>query len=231
MNTQTNRGQAGRVPTEESSGADALARALGGVALVGVAFITVTCLLVQFLRTDPNWSTTSMSIYVTGPYGTRVRASFYAPAPGIAALGIGWNRALDRRAQRISTDPVPRWCDRAVRARIVHRRRDTLAGHAARQDPSMGGVRHIPVHHRGRAAAIAALSLRRPLTRAIHRSHHDRIGVRGLFLDLCAVADSARPWRKSRDCSGAGVAVAGGMVVAAGFLSQPRRIMRRDAAI
>jgi len=101
MNTQTNRGQAGRVPTEESSGADALARALGGVALVGVAFITVTCLLVQFLRTDPNWSTTSMSIYVTGPYGTWVRASFYAPAPGIAALGIGWYRALDGRARSV----------------------------------------------------------------------------------------------------------------------------------
>lgn len=76
-------------------------RALGGIALVGVAFITVTCLLVQSLRTDLNWSATSMSIYVTGPYGTRVRASFYAPAPGIAALGIGWYRALDRRARSV----------------------------------------------------------------------------------------------------------------------------------
>lgn len=36
-----------------------------------------------------------MSIYVQGPYGRWVQASFFAPAPGIAALGIGWYRALD----------------------------------------------------------------------------------------------------------------------------------------
>jgi len=81
--------------------ADPATRLLGAVALIGVAFITVTCVLVQFLRTDLNWITTSMSIYVTGPYGTWVRASFYAPAPGVAALGVGWYRALDRRARSV----------------------------------------------------------------------------------------------------------------------------------
>lgn len=78
-----------------------LTRLLGIVAMIGVAFITVTCVLVQFLRTDLNWISTSMSIYVTGPYGTWVRASFYAPAPGIAALGVGWYCALDRRARSV----------------------------------------------------------------------------------------------------------------------------------
>ncbi|HVX04321.1 MAG TPA: DUF998 domain-containing protein [Rhodanobacteraceae bacterium] len=76
-------------------------RVLGGAALAGVAFITVTCVLVQFLRTDLDWITTSMSLYVTGPYGTWVRASFYAPVPGIAALGVGWYLALDRRARSV----------------------------------------------------------------------------------------------------------------------------------
>lgn len=99
MNTRSNGGPAGRTPINGSGGTDA--RALGVVALIGVAFITVACLLVQFLRTDLNWITTSMSIYVAGPYGTWVRASFYAPAPGIAALGIGWYRALDRRARSV----------------------------------------------------------------------------------------------------------------------------------
>lgn len=99
MNIHSTRGLAGRASTDESGGA--VARALGIIALIGVAFITVTCLLVQFLRTDLNWITTSMSIYVTGPYGTWVRAGFYAPAPGIAALGIGWYRALDRRARSV----------------------------------------------------------------------------------------------------------------------------------
>jgi len=84
-----------------STRADSLTRALGIIALVGVAFITVTCLLVQFLRTDLSWIATSMSIYVKGPYGRWVQASFFAPAPGIAALGIGWYRALDRRARSV----------------------------------------------------------------------------------------------------------------------------------
>jgi hypothetical protein len=80
---------------------DPVARLSGAVALTGVAFITITCVLVQFLRTDLDWITTSMSLYVTGPYGTWVRASFYAPAPGIAALGIGWYRALDCHARSV----------------------------------------------------------------------------------------------------------------------------------
>ena len=84
-----------------STRADSLTRALGIVALAGVAFITVTCLLVQFLRTDLDWITVSMSIYVEGPYGHWVQASFFAPAPGIAALAIGWYRALDRRARSV----------------------------------------------------------------------------------------------------------------------------------
>lgn len=84
-----------------STRADSLTRALGIVALTGVAFITVTCLLAQFLRTDLDWITVSMSIYVKGPYGRWVQASFLAPAPGIAALAIGWYRALDRRARSV----------------------------------------------------------------------------------------------------------------------------------
>lgn len=77
---------------------DALTRALGVVTLAGVAVITVICILVQFLRTDLDWIAVAMSIYVIGPYGAWVQASFFAPAPGIAALGIGWYRALDRHA-------------------------------------------------------------------------------------------------------------------------------------
>lgn len=80
---------------------DPLARALGAVMLFGVAFITVTCILVQFLRTDLDWFTTAMSIYVVGPYGAWVRASLFVPAPGIAALGIGWHRSLNRSARSV----------------------------------------------------------------------------------------------------------------------------------
>src|SRR5690348_14160738 len=151
-----------------STRADSLTRALGIIALVGVAFITVTCLLVQFLRTDLSWTATSMSIYVKGPYGRWVQASFFAPAPGIAALGIGWYRALDRRAQRVSTGPVRGRGRRVVRHRILHRRRHALARHRARQDSSMGRVRHLHLRDHRRAAAIVAPALRSRLARAIH---------------------------------------------------------------
>lgn len=78
-----------------------LTRGLGAIALISFMFISVTCVLVQFLRTDLNWVSTGMSIYMMGPYGWWVRASFYAPAPGIVALAAGWYRALDRRARSV----------------------------------------------------------------------------------------------------------------------------------
>jgi hypothetical membrane protein len=76
---------------------DTLCSACGGIALVGVAAITVICLAVQFLRTDLDWISTSMSIYVKGPWGGFVQASFFAPAPGLAAIGYAWHRTLLRR--------------------------------------------------------------------------------------------------------------------------------------
>ncbi|HEY9110542.1 MAG TPA: hypothetical protein VIM92_02070 [Rhodanobacteraceae bacterium] len=69
-----------------STRADSLTRALDIVALVEVAFITVTCLTVQFLRTDLDSITVSMSSYVKGQYGRWVQASPLVHAPGIAAL-------------------------------------------------------------------------------------------------------------------------------------------------
>lgn len=76
---------------------DTISSACGGIALVGVAAITVICLAVQFLRPDLDWITTSMSIYVKGPWGGFVQASFFAPAPGVAALGFAWHRTMLRR--------------------------------------------------------------------------------------------------------------------------------------
>src|SRR5690242_3743530 len=100
MNTHPISGHAGYAGEATPVRDDPLTRTSGAVALLGVAFIAVTCLLVQFLRTDLNWVTMSMSI-VKGPYGRWVQASFLAPAPGIAALAIGWYRALDRRARSV----------------------------------------------------------------------------------------------------------------------------------
>lgn len=76
---------------------DMISSACGGIALVGVATITVICLAVQFLRTDLDWITTAMSLYVKGPWGGFVQASFFAPAPGLAAIGFAWHHTLLRR--------------------------------------------------------------------------------------------------------------------------------------
>lgn len=75
---------------------DTMSRVFGAIAIIGVAVFSVICLAVQFLRTDLNWFTTPMSIYVLGPYGAWVQAAFFAPAPGFAVLGLGWYRALHR---------------------------------------------------------------------------------------------------------------------------------------
>ena len=72
---------------------------LGGVALIGVAVFTITCIATQFLRPDYNWVGIPLSFYVIGPYGVAVEASYFALAPGLAALGIGWYLALDRGAR------------------------------------------------------------------------------------------------------------------------------------
>ena len=89
-------------PAKTAGRSDALTRVLGVVTLIGVAVITVICITVQFLRTDLNWIAVAMSLYVIGPYGAWVQAAFFAPAPGIAALGLGWYRALDRHAHNIA---------------------------------------------------------------------------------------------------------------------------------
>jgi len=78
---------------------DRLARALGVVALIGVAVFAIVCGAAQFLRTDYNWLGVPLSFYVLGPYGGAVEGSYFALAPGLAALGIGWYRALDRGAR------------------------------------------------------------------------------------------------------------------------------------
>jgi uncharacterized membrane protein YozB (DUF420 family) len=81
--------------------ADPVNRALGFIALLGLAIMIVICLLVQWLRTDLNWITVPLSMYLEGRYGAWVQASFFALAPGVVALATGTYRALDARARSI----------------------------------------------------------------------------------------------------------------------------------
>lgn len=76
-------------------------RALGVVALLGVATFGGVCIAAQFLRTDYNWLGVPLSFYVIGPYGGMVEAGYFALMPGLAALGTGWYLALEQRARSI----------------------------------------------------------------------------------------------------------------------------------
>jgi hypothetical membrane protein len=74
-------------------------RALGTIALIGVAEFAVVCGAVQFLRTDYNPLGVPLSFYALGRYGDVVVASYFALAVGLVALGAGWYRALARDAR------------------------------------------------------------------------------------------------------------------------------------
>ena len=76
--------------------ADQFERALGLIALLGVATFAVACGAVQWLRSDYDWVRVPLSFYVLGPYGRAVEASYFALACGLTALGVGWYRALER---------------------------------------------------------------------------------------------------------------------------------------
>jgi hypothetical membrane protein len=69
-------------------------RALGAIALIGVAAFAIVCGAVQFLRTDYNALAVPLSFYARDPYGHVVVASYFALAVGLVALGAGWYRAL-----------------------------------------------------------------------------------------------------------------------------------------
>lgn len=75
------------------------ARALGIIALLGVAVFAITCGAAQVLRPDYSVLHTPLSFYVLGPFGRVVEASYFALAPALIALGVGWYRALDRNAR------------------------------------------------------------------------------------------------------------------------------------
>jgi hypothetical protein len=67
--------------------------------LAGVAAFAVVCGAVQRLRTDLEWSATPLSRYLTGAYGDAVVASYLALAVALAAIGLGFRRALRGRAR------------------------------------------------------------------------------------------------------------------------------------
>lgn len=78
---------------------DRMARALGAIALLGIAVFSIACGAAQFLRPGYDWLLVPLSFYVLGPYGSMVETGYFVLAVGLAALGIGWYRALDHDAR------------------------------------------------------------------------------------------------------------------------------------
>lgn len=67
---------------------------LAWVTLASVAQFVAICGAAQVLRPDYSWVGMPLSFYVIGPFGTEVRASFYALVPGLVTLGVAGYRAL-----------------------------------------------------------------------------------------------------------------------------------------
>lgn len=82
-----------------SAPAGGSARAFGAVGLAGVAAFALVCGAVQVLRTNLSWSAAPLSYYLTGAYGDGVIASYLALSVALAAIGLGFRRALRGRAR------------------------------------------------------------------------------------------------------------------------------------
>jgi len=89
----------GRFQGRQRRHLDPVTRAAGAISLIGVLVFGAICFAAQFLRADFNWLTVPLSFYVLGPYGGAVEAGYFVLAAGLAALGLGWYRALDRSAR------------------------------------------------------------------------------------------------------------------------------------
>ncbi len=70
----------------------ALARNLGTVALVAIAWFLATVVAVQALRDDLDWIRAPLSFYLIGPYGPWLQFAYVTLASAIAVLAIGYYR-------------------------------------------------------------------------------------------------------------------------------------------
>lgn len=70
----------------------ALARNLGTVALLAIAWFLVTAVAVQVLRDDLDWIRVPLSFYLIGPYGPWLQFAYVALATAIAVMAIGYYR-------------------------------------------------------------------------------------------------------------------------------------------
>jgi hypothetical protein len=70
----------------------ALARNLGTVALVAIAWFLATAVAVQVLREDLDWIRVPLSFYLIGPYGPWLQFAYVSLATAIAVMAIGYYR-------------------------------------------------------------------------------------------------------------------------------------------
>lgn len=137
MNSGSQADPAGVARPRAAVSGDHLARALGVVALIGVTVFAVVCGAAQFLRTDYDWLGVPLSFYVLGPWGGVVEASYFALAPGLVALGIGWYRALERDAR--SAAPLLLFVIAAIALVVTAMEFTDIPG----QPPTLHGYVHV----------------------------------------------------------------------------------------
>lgn len=70
------------------------ARRAGCFTLATVLAFGTVCAITQFLRPDLDWVRVPLSFYLIGPHAGWVRGVYVLLGCGLAALGLGWHRAL-----------------------------------------------------------------------------------------------------------------------------------------
>jgi hypothetical protein len=126
-----------RVSGAMTNRADTFGHALGLFALLGVAAFAITCGAAQFLRDDYDWLRVPLSFYVIGPYGRAVEAAYFVLASGLAALGAGWYRTLDRKAR--SAAPLLLFLLAAVALSVTAAEFTDIPG----RPPTLHGLVHV----------------------------------------------------------------------------------------
>lgn len=74
-------------------------RRSGLICLVAVVAFLLTCVVLQWLRTDLDWRQDPLSAYLKGPYGGWLRMAYYGLSMALILLGAGLYRALQPPAR------------------------------------------------------------------------------------------------------------------------------------
>ncbi|HEY0504195.1 MAG TPA: DUF998 domain-containing protein [Lysobacter sp.] len=74
-------------------------RGMGTLALLGVLAFASVATVLQWVRVDLDWVRAPLSFYLIGPHGLWLQLAYVALAVTLAAIGLGYHRAMEAPAR------------------------------------------------------------------------------------------------------------------------------------